>query len=127
MASGSPFTVTYLSLSFLCHSLDTSVFFWHSLIQAQLVLSLSQPWIQPFLQGALVPFNGKYYLDLNSEGNWACSSPQAAAPALSRGRVSDTDVYVCHVFISIASVYSPSVSSHGDLPFKPKDAFPASS
>ena len=66
-------------------------------------------------------------MDLKSEGSWACSSPQAAAPAPSQGRLNDTDGYLCRAFFSVASMYSPSVSSRGDLPLQPKDAFPASS
>lgn len=46
------------------------VFFslWHSnMFQAQFILSLNQVWNQPFLQRALVPFNGECYLKTK---NW---------------------------------------------------------
>ena len=39
------------------------------LFQSHLVLSLSQPWNEPFLQGAMVPFSGRWYLEVNISRN----------------------------------------------------------
>ena len=40
--------------------------FWHSVFQVPFVLSLSLPWIQPFVQRALIPFTREWYLEIKS-------------------------------------------------------------
>ena len=83
--------------------------------------------MQPFLQGALVPFSGKIVLEsktwvvgmLIAEGCWSHAFLWAEL-------VIRTCIRATHLFLQ-PSVYNESVSSHGHLPFQPKDAFPASS
>lgn len=60
------------SVWFLCPFGMSSSFFKHFLtsghkkkLQAHFVLSLYQPWNQPFLQGTLVSFNKEWYLKTN--------------------------------------------------------------
>lgn len=75
--------------------------------QAHPVISLSQFWIQPFLQRVLVPFSKEQHL----EGKvWACHCSQA----LSVNRVRDCVVWgvqVCtHIYIGIS--FSINIEKH---------------
>lgn len=56
--------------------------FWrHKILQARLVLPLPQPCSQPFLQGPLVRFSGKRYLETKT---WVLGVPTAAGVLLFR-------------------------------------------
>lgn len=47
------------------HSLTNFFIFWHKVFWEHLVFSMFQPSNnQPFSQGALVPFSGKWYLEI---------------------------------------------------------------
>lgn len=53
--------------------------FWHGVFWVHRVLSLSLPWIQPFVQRALIPFTGEWYLEIQI---WMLSVCVAAGVSL---------------------------------------------